>query len=131
LNQAGNVSEGTGATLFIVRKGRLVTPPVTADILESITRSTLIEQICPELFGIGVAERDIARTELYVAEEAFFCGSGYEIPPILSVDRFPLGDGHVGPVTQKLLTAYMNVVRGVDNRFPEWRTPIYPKMAKV
>jgi len=131
LNQQGRVAEGTGATFFMVRKGQLVTPPVTADILESITRSTLIEHLAADVLGAQVVEREIARTELYVAEEAFFCGSGYEITPIVSVDRFPLGDGHVGPVTQKLLTAYMNVVRGVDNRFPEWRTPIYPKMAKV
>jgi branched-chain amino acid aminotransferase len=125
LNKAGSVSEGSGATFFMVRKGRLVTPPITADILESITRSTLIETICPELFGMGVVEREIARTELYVAEEAFFCGSGYEITPILAIDKFPVGDGKVGPITQRLQGAYMDIVRGFDKRFPEWRTPIY------
>lgn len=124
LNQRGTVAEGTGATFFMVRKGKVVTPPVTSDILESITRSTLIESLCPAL-GMDVVERDIARTELYVADEAFFCGSGYEITPILSVDRFPLGDGKLGPVTQRLLNTYMNVVRGTDQRFPEWRTPVY------
>ena len=72
-----------------------------------------------------VVERDIDRTELYVADEAFFCGSGYEITPILSIDRFPLGDGEVGPITQRLLAAYMDMVRGVDKRYPEWRTPTY------
>ncbi len=91
LNQEGHVAEGTGATFFMVRKGRLVTPPLTADILESITRSTLIDSICPEVFGMGVEEREIARTELYVADEAFFCGSGYEITPITSIDHFPSG----------------------------------------
>ena len=96
LNQLGRVAEGTGATFFMVRKGQIVTPPVTSDILESITRTTLIEKLCPELIGMQVVEREIARTELYVAEEAFFCGSGYEITPITSIDRFPLGDGHVG-----------------------------------
>jgi branched-chain amino acid aminotransferase len=125
LNQQGKVAEGTGATFFMVRKGKLVTPPITADILESITRTTLIESICPDMLGLDVVEREIDRTELYVAEEAFFCGSGYEITPIVSVDRFPLGAGQVGPVTQKLLTAYMNVVRGNDKRYPEWRTPVY------
>jgi branched-chain amino acid aminotransferase len=64
-----------------------------------------------------------------VADEAFFCGSGYEITPILSVDRFNLGSGAVGPVTQRLLSTYMDVVRGVDKRFPEWRTPIYKPAA--
>ena len=125
LNQRGEVAEGTGASFFMVRKGKLVTPPVTSDILESITRATLIEDICPDILGLDVVERDIARTELYVAEEAFFCGSGYEVTPIVSIDRFPLGDGGVGPITQRLLTAYMNVVRGTDTRCPEWRTPVY------
>src|SRR5499426_4405357 len=124
LNQHGTVAEGSGATFFMVRKGKLVTPPVTSDILESITRSTLIEAVAPAL-GMEVVERDIARTELYVADEASFCGSGYEITPILSIDRFPLGDGKIGPVTQRLYNAYMAVVRGVDQRFPEWRTPVY------
>jgi len=125
LNREGHVAEGTGATFFMVRKGRLVTPPITADILESITRTTLMDSICPELLGMGVVEREIDRTELYVADEAFFCGSGYEITPILSVDRFPVGDGKVGPITARLTRAYLDIVRGVDSRFPEWRTPTY------
>jgi branched-chain amino acid aminotransferase len=124
LNQQGHVAEGTGATFFMVRKGKLVTPPVSSDILESITRATLIEEIGPDL-GLDVVEREIDRTELYVADEAFFCGSGYEITPIVSIDRFPLGDGAVGSTTRRLLTAYMNVVRGVDTRRSEWRTPVY------
>jgi branched-chain amino acid aminotransferase len=125
LNQRGEVAEGTGASFFMVRKGQIVTPPVTSDILESITRATLIEEICPTILGMDVVERDIARTELYVAEEAFFCGSGYEITPIVSVDRFPLGDGAVGPITERLLRAYMDIVRGADKRYPVWRTPTY------
>jgi branched-chain amino acid aminotransferase len=125
LNQHGHVAEGTGATFFMVRKGRLVTPPVTSDILESITRTTLIEDICPDVLGLDVVEREIDRTEIYVADEAFLCGSGYEITPILSIDRFPLGDGGVGQITGRLYRAYMDVVRGVDKRRPEWRTPVY------
>jgi branched-chain amino acid aminotransferase len=124
LNQGGTVAEGSGATFFMIRRGQLITPPLTSDILESITRTTLIESIAPAL-GMDVVERHIARTELYVADEAFFCGSGYEITPILSVDRFKLGQGGVGPLTQRLLDTYMNVVRGADSRFPEWRTPVY------
>jgi len=129
VNQRGTVAEGTGATFFMVRKGRLVTPPVTSDILESITRATLIEDLCPSVLGMDVVEREIARTELYVAEEAFFCGSGYEITPIVSIDRFPVGDGGVGPMTRRLLSAYMDVVRGVDKRHPEWRSPVYSAVA--
>ena len=124
LNRHGTVAEGSGATFFMVRKGRLVTPPMTSDILESITRVTLLENICPDL-GIDPVEREIARTELYVADEAFFCGSGYEITPIVSVDGFPLGDGKPGAITQQLLAAYMDIVRGVDKRYTEWRTPTY------
>jgi branched-chain amino acid aminotransferase len=124
LNRHGTVAEGSGATFFMVRKGRLVTPPMTSDILESITRVTLLENICPDL-GIDPVEREIARTELYVADEAFFCGSGYEITPIVSIDGFPLGTGKPGAITLRLLDAYMDIVRGVDKRFTEWRTPTY------
>jgi len=129
LNQRGEVAEGTGASFFMVRKGKLVTPPLTSDILESITRTTLIEDICPAVLGMDVEQRDIARTELYVADEAFFCGSGYEITPILSVDRFDVGDGAIGPITQRISAAYLNLVRGVDKRFPAWRTPTYSAVA--
>jgi branched-chain amino acid aminotransferase len=129
LNQRGKVAEGTGASLFIVRKGKLTTPPVTSDILESVTRATLIEAICPEVLGLEVVEREIDRTELYVADEAFFCGTGYEITPIVSVDRFVLGQGDIGPVTRRLMTAYMNLVRGIDPRYREWRSAIYRAVA--
>jgi branched-chain amino acid aminotransferase len=125
LSQEGHVAEGTGASFMMVRKGRLVTPPITSDILESITRTTLIEDICPNVLGIDVVEREIDRTELYVADEAFFCGSGYEITPIVSVDRFQLGTGEVGPITRRILNAYMALVRGTDKRHSEWRTPTY------
>src|SRR5438552_4749308 len=118
LNQHGTVAEGTGATFFMVRKGKLLTPPLTSDILESITRTTLIEELAPNL-GVEVQERDIARTELYVADEAFFCGSGYELTPILSIDGFPLGTGKVGPITERPLGPYLNVARGCDARSPE------------
>ncbi|MEE8301343.1 MAG: aminotransferase class IV [Candidatus Tectomicrobia bacterium] len=127
LNNRGKVAEGTGASFFIVRKGKLVTATVSSDILESITRSTLIEEICPNFLGLDVVEREIDRTELYVADEAFFCGSGFEITPITSIDRFPVGNGEVGPMTQRIREAYINLVCGVDNRFPEWRTPTYQK----
>src|SRR5260370_26794731 len=107
LNQHGTVAEGSGATFFMVRRGQLVTPPITSDILESITRTTLIDAVAPAL-GMEVVERDIARTELYVAAEAFFCGSRYEITPILSVARFPLGDRRVGAITHRPLPAFLS-----------------------
>ena len=86
LNQRGTVAEGTGACLMMVRDGKLVTPPVTAGILESITRTTLMELAAREL-GAEVVEREVDRTELYVADEVFMCGSGFEALPITSVDR--------------------------------------------
>jgi branched-chain amino acid aminotransferase len=125
LNQQGKVAEGSGATFFMVRKGRLVTPGTSNDILESITRVTLMEYVCPDVLGMEVVERVIDRTELYTADEAFFCGSGYEITPITSIDRFPLGAGEVGPITRRISSAYLNLVRGVDTRHPEWRTPTF------
>jgi branched-chain amino acid aminotransferase len=125
LNSRGEIAEGTGATFFMVRRGRLVTPPVTSDILESITRTTLIEEIAPDLLGMDVDVREIDRTEVYVADEAFLCGSGYEITPIVSIDKFPLGAEKVGAITQRVTRAYMDIVRGVDKRYPEWRTPTY------
>ena len=93
------------------------------------TRGTISSISVARVLGTAVVEREIARTELYVADEAFFCGSGYEITPIVSIDRFPLGDGGVGPITGRLLGAYMDVVRGVDKRHPEWRTPVYSAVA--
>ena len=98
LNQSGTVAEGTGATFFMVRRGTLLTPPLTADILESITRTTLLQDVIPDL-RLDVQEREIARTELYVADEAFLCGSGYEITPVLSIDKFPMGSGEVGSMS--------------------------------
>ena len=125
LNGRGKVAEGTGATFFMVRKGRLCTPTTSNDILESITRTTLIEDVAPTVVGMDVVEREIDRTELYTADEAFLCGSGYEITPVTSVDRFPVGRGEVGAVTRAIANGYMNLVRGVDSRHPEWRTPTY------
>jgi branched-chain amino acid aminotransferase len=125
LNGRGRVAEGTGATLFMLRKGRLCTPGTSNDILESITRTTLIEDLCPTVVGMEVHEREIDRTELYTADEMFLCGSGYEITPVTSVDHFPVGTGEVGPATLAISKAYMSLVRGMDTRHPEWRTPTY------
>ena len=129
LNGHGHVAEGSGATFMMVRKGKIVTPSLSGDILESITRETLIEDIAPRVLGMPIVEREIDRTEVYVAEEAFFCGSGYEITPITSIDRFPVGDGKVGPITQRLNDAYLALVKGTDKRRPEWRTATYRSAA--
>lgn len=123
LQPNGKVAEAPGACLMIVRDGKIITPPVTSGILESITRETLI-QLCREVLNIPVIEREIDRTELYVAREAFLCGTGAEITPLASIDRFTLGDGNIGPLTQRIESLYHDIVRGIDARYPEWRTEV-------
>lgn len=124
LNPNGKVTEAPGACLMIVRDGKIITPPVTSGILESITRATII-RLCREVLQIEVVEREVDRTELYVANEAFLCGTGTEITPIASVDRFTLGDGNIGAITQRIATLFQNLARGLDARYAEWRTPVY------
>lgn len=118
LDHHGHVAEGTVANLFIVRSGGLATPDTSTDILEGITRDSLI--LLAKESGKTVDERSIDRTELYKAEEAFLCGSSVSIVPILSIDRRPIGDGQPGPITQKLIAEYDALQRGKDTRFPEW-----------
>jgi branched-chain amino acid aminotransferase len=96
LDNRGFVSEGTGACIMAVRNGKVITPPVTASILESITRETLLK-ITLEDLGIPVEVRDIARVELYASDEAFLCGTGGEITPIATIDDLPLGKEYPGP----------------------------------
>ncbi len=124
LTAQGKVSEGSGACLFIVRAGRLVTPDVASDILESITRDTVLH-LAEEITGHPAAERTVDRTELFAADEAFWCGSGMEIRPILSIDRVPVGDGRAGPVTRAMQERYFAIVRGEDSAFAHWLTPVW------
>jgi branched-chain amino acid aminotransferase len=124
LNNKGQVSEGPGSCLFFVREGKLITPPITASILESITRLTII-QIAKEELGIEVEEREVDRTELYIAEEMFLCGTAVEIIPILSIDKITVGNGNEGGITSKLNEAYFNIVRGGSKKYKKWLTPIY------
>jgi branched-chain amino acid aminotransferase len=124
LNEQGKVSEGPGSCLMIVRDGRVITPPITAGILESITRDTLI-QLFEERLNIQVVERDIDKTELYIADEAFHCGSGHEIMAITSIDRYDLGDGSIGPVTRQIRDLYFDIVRGRVPEYAYWLTTVY------
>ncbi|MBI4573261.1 MAG: aminotransferase class IV [candidate division NC10 bacterium] len=123
LNDQDKVSEGPGACLMIVRDGRPITPPVTAGILESITRTSLAELMATEL-RLPLLEREIDRTELYLADETFFCGSAYEVLPITSVDRYPLGEGTIGPVSRQVRKLYHDVVRGSAPKYKHWLTPV-------
>ena len=123
LNERGHVSEGSGACVAMVREGRLVTPPLSAGVLESITRATMLT-LAREQLGISTAERDIDRAELVVADEAFFLGTGWELLPITEVDGLRVGDGKPGPVGAELATAYRRVVRGEMMDYARWLTPV-------
>jgi branched-chain amino acid aminotransferase len=124
LNCDGSVAEGPGYTLFLVRDDQPMTPSVTSNILEGVTRSTLLT-LFPESLGVTVEQREIDRTELYVADEAFFAGTAAEVTPILSIDRRPVGEGVMGPLTAKVRDAYFRAVRDGSAPHPEWRIPVY------
>ena len=124
MTQAGHIAESPGSCFFMIRNGRPVTPSVTSGILESVTRATVME-LLTELAGNATDERDIDRTEVYAAEEAFFCGSGQEIQPIVTLDRLPIGAGAPGPLTRRLQERYFAVVRGQTNDHSDWLTPVW------
>ena len=124
LNQNGWVSEGSAENVFIVRDGVVMTPPVSEDILEGITRATIIELVRKEL-GLPVIERPISRTEFYVADEAFFTGTGVQVAAIIEVDHRPVGTGKMGPIVSSIRDLYFDVVRGRERKYRGWCTPVY------
>ena len=123
LNEFGKVAEGPGSCFFMVTNGTLVTPVLTDSVLESITRDTVIK--LAEDLNIPVIERTIDRTELYTCDEAFLCGSAMEMTPVLSVDKYIVGNGDTGELTKKLHLRYLDVVMGKVEKFKGWNTPIY------
>lgn len=123
LRENGMVSEGSAMNIFMVLDGKLVTPPVTADILVGITRNTVMELAREEL-GLEVMERSIARTELYVCDELFFCGTGAQIAPVRSVDRRLVGNGKPGPISEQLRDLYFQVVQGKVEKYRHWCTAV-------
>jgi len=122
LNQRGNVAEAPGACMMIARDGRLITPPAASGVLEGITLAT-VAGLAAEI-GVAVEYREIDRTELYVADEVFLCGTVAEILPITSIDRLPVGAGVPGPLTRRLQERYDLVVHGQAGP-TEWTTPVY------
>jgi branched-chain amino acid aminotransferase len=124
LTHDGHVSEGSAENLFLVRDGRLITPAVTDDILEGITRASLMRMAREEL-GIETVERSVDRSELYICDELFLCGTGAQISPVVSVDHRSVGDGNVGPITTRLAAMYFDAVRGRLPAYRDWLTPIY------
>jgi len=124
LTDAGKVSEGSAEHVFIVRDGVLYTPPSTEDNLDGITRRSLIT-LATEDLGLTVIERPIGRTELYVADEMYLCGTGAEITPVRSVDRRVVGNGGVGPLTARLQQHFGDVVRGRVPERSSWLTSVW------
>ena len=124
LDQSGHISEGSAENFFMVRDGVAYTPPVTSNILEGITRRTVIRLLREEM-GVEVVERAIDRTEVFIADEAFFCGTGVQIVAIAEVDHRPVGTGQMGPVVRRLRELYFDLVRGKLPRYREWNVPVY------
>src|SRR5438034_5932105 len=124
LTNDGHVSEGSAENLFMVRGGTLITPPVSDNILEGIVRASIM-RIAGDL-GIPFVERSIDRTELYIADELFLCGTGAQLSPVTSVDHRKVGDGATGPITQRLSRVYFDAVRAISDRYKEWVTPVFP-----
>src|ERR1700682_1156854 len=120
----GHVSEGSAENLFMIKDGTFVTPPVTDDILEGVTRTLLVGLIKGEL-GLPVVERSIDRTELYTCDELLLCGTGAQISPVIEVDRRLVGNGKVGEFTQELQNIYFGAVRGESPKYKDWTIAVY------
>lgn len=124
LNEDGHIAEAAAANFFIVRGGVAITPPITANILEGITRRTVIQLLQEEL-GVEVVERNIDRTELYICDEAFSCGTGYQVAAVTRVDYRNIGNGLMGPVTSRLRDLYFDIVRGRKPKYASWLVPVH------
>src|ERR687897_430538 len=123
LTQDGQVSEASAANIFLVRKGQLIPPPVTADILEGITRDAVMELASNELV-IPVIERAVDRTELYAADEVFLSGTGFQIAPVVQIDDRPIGTGSIGPVVERLQELYFKAARGGWDEYSGWAVTV-------
>jgi branched-chain amino acid aminotransferase len=118
LDSRGFVCEGTGENIFIVREGTILTPPQNAGILDGISRKSIL-QIARDL-GYEVVERDLARAELYLADEVFMSGTAAEMVPVREIDDHRIGDGVAGPVTRAVQTVFVDALHGRDERYREW-----------
>jgi len=124
LNEDGHIAEAAAANFFIIRDGVAITPPINSNILEGITRRTVI-QLLREEMDMEVLERPIDRTELLICDEAFSCGTGYQVASITQVDYQDVGSGTMGPITHELRNIYFKMVRGELARYSDWLVPIY------
>jgi branched-chain amino acid aminotransferase len=124
LNQEGHVTEASAANIFIVRRGVVYTPPAQSDVLEGIVRRTFITLLREDL-NIEVVERDIDRTEVYIADEVFLCGTGVQIAAVTQVEHRPIGTGRMGTITRQLRDRFAEVTLGKVEKYQEWLTPVY------
>ena len=127
LDERGHVSEGSGENIFIVDGERLITPPPSSNILVGITRDTVITLARQEL-GMETVERDIDRSELYAAEECFMTGTAAHVTPVVEMDHRPIGSGKMGPVAERLVRLYFDVITGRNPKYVSWCTPCYSKV---
>jgi branched-chain amino acid aminotransferase len=130
LTQEGHVSEGSGENIFLVLQGKLITPPSSDNILMGITRDTVMKLAKNEL-GVDTIERQVDRSELYLAEECFFTGTAANVAPVLEIDHRPVGNGKIGKVTAKLQKLFAEVMAGRNAKYPEWYYMVSPKAVKV
>ena len=130
LTQEGHVSEGSAMNIFMVREGVVLTPPITENILEGITRRSVMELVRQEL-GLSVVERPIDRTEVYLSDEFFMTGTAAQITAVTRVDHRPIGSGMMGPVTTRLRALFQEVVRGRVAKYRKWNTPVYAEEAET
>ncbi len=126
LTQEGHISEGSAMNVFMVRNGQVVTPPITENILEGITRRTAIELLHNEL-GLEIIERPIDRTEVYLCDEVFMTGTAAQVTAVTMVDYRPVGDGVMGPITTRLRAAFSDTVYGRLPAYNKWLVPVYPQ----
>lgn len=126
LTGSGHISEGSAENFFMVRDNSLITPPITSNILEGITRETIM-MLAREEMGMQTIERPIDRSEVYVCEEAFLTGTGVQVAAITQVEHRPVGSGSIGPVVSRLRELYFDVVRGRNPAYRYWCTPVYER----
>lgn len=124
LNQDGHLSEGSAMNIFMVRNNAVITPPITDNILEGITRRTVMELIEKEL-GIPVIERQIDRTEVYLCDEFFMTGTAAQVTAVTQVDYRPIGSGVMGPIATQIRQMFDQVVRGQWKKYAHWNVPVY------
>lgn len=130
LTADGHLSEGSAANVMIVRDGVLITSPITDDVLEGITRRSILE-LARDVLGLEVVERKIDRTELYIADECLMCGTGMQVAAVTRIEHRNIGTGKMGAITQQIRDLFFDVVKGRVPAYRHWLSPVYVKEAVV